>query len=120
MNGKRQTWPYAQLVTHQLEGGVLKIWFSQHAVTIRGRHLETADAGLHLQSLVYLEENGVRRKEALGEPEIPEDQPAIDSIMIHRKLTRRKYSAVNDGTSSRRPFSTSRSSTRIARFRSFP
>ena len=82
LNGKRQTWPYAQLVTHELQGGVLRIWFSHHVVTVHGRHLEDADAGLRLQSLVYLEENGTRQEEALGEPEIPEDQPAIDSIEI--------------------------------------
>ena len=82
LNGRHQTWPYAQLCFHILDGGKLTIGFSEHLVTVRGRHLEEADDGLRLQSLVYLEENGTRRQDVLGEPEIPEDQPAIDSIQI--------------------------------------
>ncbi len=83
LDGKKQTWPYAQLSYHTLEGGKLTVAFSEHIVIIRGRHLEGADEGLCLQSLVYLQENGTRQQEVLGEPEIPEDQSAIDSIEIH-------------------------------------
>lgn len=82
LNGRRQTWPYAQLCFHALDGGKLTIAFSEHLLTVKGRHLEEADDGLRLQSLVYLEENGTRRQDTLGEPEIPENQPAIDSIHI--------------------------------------
>ena len=82
LDGTRQSWPYAHLVSHTLKGGKLTIWFTEHIVTVRGRHLEKADEGLRLQSLVFLREDGTRREEMLGEPEIPEDQPAIDSIKI--------------------------------------
>lgn len=82
LNGSRYTWPYAHLCYHVLKGGTLTVWFSEHVVTIRGRHLEEADDGLRLQSLVGLSEDGTRRKDELGEDEIPEDQPAIDSIRI--------------------------------------
>lgn len=82
LNGSRHTWPYNQLTYHILKGGTLTICFSGHTVIVTGRHLEEADDGLRLQSLVYLEENGTRRKDALGEPEIPEDQPSIDWIRI--------------------------------------
>lgn len=82
LNGSRHTWPYSHLCYHTLQGGVLTIWFTGHIVRVLGRHLDEADDGLRLQSLVYLEENGTRRKDKLGEHEIPEDQPAIDSISI--------------------------------------
>ena len=82
LDGTKHSWPYAHLGYHMLNGGLLTIYFSSHIVTIRGRHLEEADDGLRLQSLVFLEENGTRRRNMLGEEEIPEDQPAIDSIHI--------------------------------------
>ena len=63
----------------------MTIVFSEHIVTIRGRHLQDADDGLRLQSLVWIEETGTRRKKMLGEEEIPEDQPAIDSIEIEER-----------------------------------
>ena len=85
LNGERHTWPYAHLVYHSLEGGLLKIFFSEHLVIVQGRHLKGADEALCLQSLVYLRENGTRQQDALGEPDIPEDQPAIDSIEIIRR-----------------------------------
>ena len=83
LNGKRQSWPYAHLVTHTLQGGLLTIWFTGHFVRVYGRHLEEAYEGLRLQSLVFLKENGTRRRDLLGEPEIPEDQPAIDRIEVY-------------------------------------
>ena len=85
LSGNRHAWPYAQLCYHTLRGGVITIVFSEHIVTIRGRHLQDADDGLRLQSLVWLEETGTRRKKMLGEEEIPEDQPAIDSIEIEER-----------------------------------
>ena len=82
LDGSLHTWPYSRLGYHTLVGGTLTIWFSAHIVTVRGRHLQEADDGLRLQSLVSLSENGTRRKDKLGNEEIPEDQPAIDSIYI--------------------------------------
>ena len=85
VDGSKYTWPYGHLCRHTLRGGKLTIWFSEHVVTIRGRHLEEADEGLRLQSLVGLRENGTLRKDKLGEHDIPEDQPAIDSIHIEER-----------------------------------
>ena len=63
----------------------MTIVFSEHTVIIRGRHLQEADDGLRLQSLFGLQEIGTRRKEMLGENDIPEDQPAIDSTEIEER-----------------------------------
>jgi len=85
LNGKIQTWPYGQLCYHTFRGGVITLVFSEHIVTVRGSNLQEADDGLRLQSLVWLEETGTLRKDKLGEEEIPEDQPAIDSIHIEKR-----------------------------------
>ncbi len=83
LDGNTHAWPYAHLAYHSLDGGRLRILFSEHEVVVRGRHLEAASEALCLQSLVYLQESGTRQQEAFGKSDLSEDQPAIDSINIY-------------------------------------